>query len=291
LIESDGGGHVGEASRENQGDVAWRILALDTGTSLLEKSMLTYTSGFGEVARIPRVMWVLTGPTTIVIDTSVAASGRPAEFIGEDFSRTPEQEPANAIHRAGIDPKDVEFVILTHLHWDHAGNCDLFPAARILVQRTEMRYAAAPGRFFEKSFLSAPGGWGHAPYLVPNIEPLDGATAIAPGLSVLPVPGHTPGSQAIVATTEHGVFCISGDAVCTYENVERDLPPGFHVDVDDSMESMDRMRAVADNLLPSHDYAVLSDGYTTEIGAAHLERGQLASRSASVRLRSPRDHR
>jgi N-acyl homoserine lactone hydrolase len=282
---------VGEASRENQGATPWRILALDTGTSLLEKSMLTYTSGFGELVRIPRIMWVLTGPTTIVVDTSVAAHGKPAEFIGEDFSRTPEQEPANALHRAGIDPKDVEFVVLTHLHWDHTGNCDLFPEARVLVQRNEMRYAAAPGRFFEKSFLSAPGGWGHAPYLVPNIEPLDGATAIAPGLSVLPVPGHTPGSQAIVAATARGTFCISGDAVCTYENVERDLPPGFHVDVDDSMESMDRMRGVADYLLPSHDYAVLSDGYTTEIGAAHVARGAVAPRFPSVGRRGVPGHR
>jgi N-acyl homoserine lactone hydrolase len=274
---------VPDASREDRTGTPWRILALDTGTSLLEKSMLTYTSGFGEVARIPRIMWVLTGPMTVVIDTSVAAHGKPAEFIGEDFSRSPDQEPVNALRRAGVDPKDVEFVVLTHLHWDHAGNCDLFPEARVLVQRTEMRYAAAPGRFFEKAFLSAPGGWAHPPYLVPNIELLDGATTIAPGLSVLPVPGHTPGSQAIVAATALGTFCISGDAVCTYENVERDLPPGFHVDVDASMDSMDRMRAAADYLLPSHDYAVLSGGLTTEVGSAHQARGLLQPRWPSPR--------
>ncbi len=268
---------MAEASRDRTG-ATWRIRALDTGTSLLEKSMLTYTSGFGEIARIPRIIWVLTGPTTVIVDTSVATHGRPSEFIGEDFTRLPEQVPAHALHRAGVDPKDVEFVVLTHLHWDHAGNCDLFPDARVLVQRTEMRYAAAPGRFFEKSFLSAPGGWPHAPYLVPNIELLDGPTTIAPGLSVLPVPGHTPGSQAVVAATAEGTFGISGDAVCTYENVERDLPPGFHVDVDASMDSMDRMRAAADYLLPSHDYAVLSDGFTTEIGPAHVERGRLTPR-------------
>lgn len=271
-------GRVRDAGGEEATGAIWRILALDTGTSLLEKSMLTYTSGFGEIARIPRIMWVLTGPTTVVIDTSVASEGKPAEFIGEEFSRSADQVPANALRRAGVDPKDVEFVLLTHLHWDHAGNCDLFPNARVLVQRTEMRYAAAPGRFFEKSFLSAPGGWARAPYLVPNIEMLDGPTSIAPGLSVLPVPGHTPGSQAIVADTARGKFCISGDAVCTYENLERDLPPGFHVDVDASMDSMDRMRGAADYLLPSHDYAVLTDGLTTEIGSAHVDRGGVAPR-------------
>ena len=261
-----------------QAEIPWRIFALDTGSSLLEKSMLTYTSGFGEIVRIPRIMWVLTGPTTVVIDTSVAMNGKPEEFIGEDFSRTPDQEPVNALRRAGIDPKDVEYVLLTHLHWDHAGNCGLFPDARVLVQRSELRYAAAPGRFFERSFLSAPSGWDRAPYLVSNLDPLDGATTIVPGLSVLPVPGHTPGSQAIIASTVGGSFCISGDAVCSYENVDRDLPPGFHVNVDDSMDSMDRMRAAADYLLPSHDYEVLSDGLTTEIGAFHVARGKLAPR-------------
>ena len=99
-----------------------------------------------------------------------------------------------------------------------------------------------------------------------------------PSGSGVPVPGHTPGSQAVIATTEHGRFCISGDSVCTYENVERDLPPGFHVDVDDSMDSMDRMRSLADVLLPSHDYEVFTDGPTTEIGAAHAGRGRLRPR-------------
>lgn len=259
-------------------DHPWRILALDTGTSLLEKSMLTYASGFGELVRIPRVIWVLTGPTTIVVDTSVPAQGKPAEFIGEDFVRSVGQEPANAIRSTGIDPKDVEYVLLTHLHWDHAGNCDLFPDARVLVQRAELRYAIAPGRFFSKSFLSTLGGWDRPPYLVPGLDVIDGPTTIAPGLSVLPVPGHTPGSQAIVAETAWGSFCIAGDAVCTYENIERDLPPGFHVDVDASMDSMDRMRGVADHLLPSHDYAVFTDGPTTEIGASHAARGSLVPR-------------
>src|SRR5262245_41843825 len=103
----------------------WRILALDTGTSTLDKSMLTYTRDAGTVIRIPRIMWVLQGPTTIVVDTSVAPGGRSEEFIGEDLVRTPDQVPANALRAAGVDPQDVELVVLTHLHWDHAGNCDL----------------------------------------------------------------------------------------------------------------------------------------------------------------------
>ena len=161
----------------------WKIVALDTGSSMLERSMLTYTHGFGEVISVPRVMWLLRGPTTVVVDTSVPRAGSAAEFIGEDFSRTPGQDPANALSAAGVDPHDVEFVVLTHLHWDHAGNCDLFPDATVLVQEAELRYAIAPGRFFRKSFLSPLGGWGVPPYVVPNLDVVRGTTRDRAGAS------------------------------------------------------------------------------------------------------------
>jgi glyoxylase-like metal-dependent hydrolase (beta-lactamase superfamily II) len=250
----------------------WRILALDTGTSTLDKSMLTYTRGAGTTVSVPRIMWVLQGPTTIVVDTSVAPGGRSEEFIGEDLQRRSDQEPANALRAAGVNPQDVELVILTHLHWDHAGNCDLFPDAKVVVQRSELRYAIAPGRFFRRSFLAPESGWGIPPYLRPNIETVDGEVELAPGLRVVPSPGHTPGSQSVIAGTEHGRFCIAGDAISVYENIERDIPPGFHVDVDAAMDTFDRLRAKADHFLPGHDYEVFSDGPVTEIGRIHASR-------------------
>src|SRR3954468_6014763 len=198
----------------------WQIMALDTGTSLIDKSILTYLSGMGEIIRSPRVMWVLQGPTTVVVDTSVPMRGRSHEFIGEDFSRAPEQEPANALSAAGIDVRDVEYVILTHLHWDHAGNCDLFPEAQVLVQEAELRYAIAPGRYFRKSYLSPLSGWELPPYLAPGLDVLKRETTILPGLRVVPAPGHTIGSQAVVVDTPLGRFAIAGDAVCHYDNIE-----------------------------------------------------------------------
>jgi glyoxylase-like metal-dependent hydrolase (beta-lactamase superfamily II) len=265
-------------------------VALDTGSSKLERSMLTYTHGFGEIISVPRVMWLLRGPTTVVVDTSVPRAGSAAEFIGEDFSRTPGQDPANALSAAGVDPHDVEFVVLTHLHWDHAGNCDLFPDATVLVQEAELRYAIAPGRFFRKSFLSPLGGWGVPPYVVPNLDVIRGTTPIAPGLRVEPAPGHTPGSQAVVVATAEGTFAIGGDAVSMYENVEADIPPGFHTDVDQAVESIDRLAALADSLLPSHDYAVFTDGPVTEIGPTHHARGRRPAAARRGPFWTAREH-
>ena len=239
----------------------WRITALDTGTSVIEKSVITYLTDCGQTIRIPRVMWVLQDDsTTIVVDTSVPLHGKAAEFIGEHFERSRAQEPANALAEAGVKPNEVELVLLTHLHWDHAGNCDLFPEARVLAQEKEVQYGRSPGRFFRKSFLSPLSGWPRPPWELPNLDLIDGEQEIRPGIRALPVPGHTPGSQAILVDTEQGRYAIAGDAVFTYENLERDIPPGFHNDVDHSMESMEILRQRSDHVLPSHDYTIFKKG-------------------------------
>lgn len=235
---------------------SWTVKALDTGSSIIEKSIITYLWGFGEPVKIPRVMWVLEGSTTIVVDASVPMGGQAHEFIGEQFDRSSDQEPANALRLAGVNPADVEYVLLTHLHWDHAGNCDLFPRARILVQQDELRYALAPNRFFRKSFLAPLSGWSFPPYLLPSLEVVRGEVELVPGIKLVSVPGHTPGSQAVLVDTPGGRLCVSGDAVMCYDNLERDTPPGFHIDVDDCMDSMDLLRRRSDAVLPSHDYRI-----------------------------------
>lgn len=243
----------------------WRIKAVDTGSSIIEKSIIVYLRDFGQPIKIPRVIWVIEGDTTIIVDASVPRGGKSHEFIGEQFERSPQQEPEAALRLAGVDFKDVEHVILTHLHWDHAGNCDLFPEARLWAQAEEFRYALAPGRFFRKSFLAPLSGWAYPPpYLLPNLGFVEGETELLPGIRLLPVPGHTPGSQAVLVDTEEGVYAIAGDAVMCYENLERDVPPGFHVQVDDCVESMDLLRRRATHVLPSHDYRVFYDGPVAE---------------------------
>ncbi|MBF6606638.1 MAG: N-acyl homoserine lactonase family protein [Chloroflexi bacterium] len=245
---------------------SWSIKALDTGTSIVEASVLTYLRRCGEQVTIPRIMWVLEGPTTVVVDTSVDPSGQPHEFMGESFERSRDQLPENALKAAGVSPKDVEFVILTHLHWDHAGNCRLFPDAKVVVQEVELRYAIAPGRFFRRGFLSPESGWPlPPPYVVPNLQSVRGEVEVAPGLVVVPAPGHTPGSQAVIVNTASGTHCIAGDAIMTYDNLEFDTPPGYHVDADASVDSIDLLRSRASVILPSHDYRVFRERPVTVI--------------------------
>jgi glyoxylase-like metal-dependent hydrolase (beta-lactamase superfamily II) len=243
----------------------WKLIALDTGTSVIEKSILTYLTDVGQTLRIPRVMWYLEGSRRVIVDTSVDSEEVAVNIIGENLSRTPDQRPADALRAIGVDPGHVDLIIFTHLHWDHCGNLDLFPNSRLLAQREEIRYAYAPSRFFERAFLSPQAG------LTPSfqgrrLEALVGDQEILPGLEVLHSPGHTPGSQAVRVKTAQGWFTIAGDAIFTYENLEKDIPPGFHVQVDQALDSMHRIARVSDVVLPSHDYKLFGTERIVELG-------------------------
>ena len=243
----------------------WKLIALDTGTSVIEKSILTYLTDIGQTLRIPRVMWYLEGAQRVIVDTSVDSEEVAVNVIGENLSRSPDQVPANALRAIGVDPKQIDLVIFTHLHWDHCGNLALFPNSRLLAQRDEMRYAYAPSRFFERAFLSPQAGL-VPPYGGRRLEALVGDEEILPGLQVLLSPGHTPGSQAVRVKTTRGWYTIAGDAVFTYENLKKDIPPGFHVQVDQALDSMHRIARLSDVVLPSHDYELFGDALVVELG-------------------------
>lgn len=243
----------------------WKLFAMDTGTSVIEKSILTYLTDIGQTLRIPRVMWYLEGARRVLVDTSADSEEVAVNIIGENLSRSPDQVPANALRAIGVEPSQIDLIIFTHLHWDHCGNLGLFPNSRLLAQRDEVRYAYAPSRFFERAFLSPQAGL-VPPHLGRRLEALLGDEEILPGLQVLLSPGHTPGSQAVRVKTAHGWFTIAGDAIFTYENLEKDIPPGFHVHVDQALDSMHRIARVSDVVLPSHDYKVFGDELVVELG-------------------------
>ena len=125
--------------------------------------------------------------------------------------------PADTLtHRLGelgLMPRDVGVVVNTHLHFDHAGNNDLFPHARFPVQRAQVEFARDnpdyPGRFWDLPQLA--------------YELLDGPAEVAAGVRVLPTPGHTPGHQSVVVTLPRtGTLILAGDAVHVASSFERD---------------------------------------------------------------------
>ena len=128
----------------------------------------------------------------------------------------------DSLRRVGITPDEVDAVITTHLHWDHAGGLTrrdergglelTFKKARHFIQRSEWDFALHPDQrsesaYYHDDFTPLADG-NHA------VELLDGDTEVLPGVHVRLVGGHTPGSQVIVFRSGELACAVTGDLVC-----------------------------------------------------------------------------
>ena len=138
-------------------------------------------------------VWAIKGPErTFVFDTGFDAP------MGEKRQRQFVRSPSVGLKAIGIEPRDVQDVILSHMHYDHCGNYDLFPHARYHVQDIEMAYAT--GRCMCHAGLRAPF---EEEDVVAMVRKLfagrvafhDGVDELAPGLTVHHVGGHSKGRR------------------------------------------------------------------------------------------------
>ncbi len=144
------------------------------------------------------------------------------------YGRTQWAAPADVLRRAGADPDEVDTVILTHNHFDHAGSAAEFRNAHLYIQRREIaEYQAAramPRRFEFLTRSCEPA----LPELLDQrarsglATLADGELEVAPGVALWPAFGtHTAGSQVVSVTTEkNGRWLFAGDNVYAYENLE-----------------------------------------------------------------------
>jgi glyoxylase-like metal-dependent hydrolase (beta-lactamase superfamily II) len=127
-----------------------------------------------------------------------------------------------SLRRVGIAPDEVDAVITTHLHWDHAGGLTrrieggglelTFKKARHFIQETEWDFALHPDQRSESAYYHddfTPLADGHR-----AVELLEGDTEVLPGVHVRHVGGHTPGSQVIVFRSGELACAVTGDLVC-----------------------------------------------------------------------------
>ncbi len=230
----------------------WSITMLDTGTQSQLKGFMTYLTDMDQPIQIPVPIALIEGPQKILVDTSFLSVERTWEVRRRKIVRGPGQEVVAALAAAGTRPEEISIVVHTHLHYDHCGNNRLFPNARFFVQREELRYALAPTSFDASAYF-APSLGLIPDYLGTTFELLDGDAVIAEGVRVITTPGHTPGHQSVLVETAAGRYCIAGDAVMWFENLERNIPPGIHTSTIDCMASMARIVREADHVLPGHD--------------------------------------
>jgi N-acyl homoserine lactone hydrolase len=235
----------------------WTITMLDTGTQTQDKGAMTYLTDMGQQIQIPVTVVLIEGPKKILVDTSFLSVERTWQIRRRKITRASSQELLAALASAAAHPDEITTVILTHLHYDHAGNNQLFPKARFFVQREELRYALAPTSFDATAYF-APSLGITPDYLGTKFELLDGDAEVANGVRVITTPGHTPGHQSVVVDTAAGRYCIAGDAVMWYENLEKRIPPGIHTSTIECMASLERISREADHVIPGHEPKVFT---------------------------------
>ncbi|MCB2053192.1 MAG: N-acyl homoserine lactonase family protein [Geminicoccaceae bacterium] len=204
-------------------------------------------------------LWVIRdGQRTIVVDTGFD------EAEGAARGRAITHHPRAALALLGVDAGQVEDVIVTHLHYDHAGTLDAFPRARFHLQEAEMAYAT--GYCMAHEALRHPYSVEHVVQMVRcvysgRVRFVRGDAEIAPGVTVHLIGGHAKGVQAVRVETRSGPLVLASDTAHFYENLERHRPFIITHDVEATLRGYDRLRALAEGRLervvPGHDPLVL----------------------------------
>jgi N-acyl homoserine lactone hydrolase len=233
------------------------LYALQNGWIGLERNALFHGERSGERVAIPITCWLIrTAGATVLFDTGVSPRAVPGLLRTDPLARFDEADLlVHRLESLGLDPGDVDLVVLSHLHFDHAGGAHLFPEAELAVQRDEWAFAhhtppVLSGFYYRKNFDLPGYRW----------RLLDGDTELLPGVTALRSDGHTPGHQSLLVETPTGrPLILAGDCCYWEEHVEREVPPGVVWDPVRAMHTIKRLktlaRLVGGRIVPSHDPA------------------------------------
>jgi len=231
-------------------------------------AQMYYMAHFAEDMRADFYFWILRRDDgkVALVDCGVRDVDEFNTIVGGPTSKyafrmnMAEQNIPLLLRNEGIDPAQVEWLFLTHFHYDHASNVHLFPNARIVVSRRGWINTLAP----------------KYPHMVPHpLFPHDSLAylahqawdrliladesdgEVAPGISVFHVGGHTMCCQAIKVNTRQGTAIFPSDTIFYYGNLEQNHPIGLNLNLIECYDCMARVRREAEVFIPAHDPEVL----------------------------------
>ena len=211
---------------------------------------------------IAMMIWVLKGNDgrIAIVDSGFHRDQYFKQFTVRDFIK-----PSEAIAPLGLKPEDVTDLLITHMHWDHAGGIDLFPAARVWIQKDEYDYYTSDAW----QSRTTHGGIDADDVLEIVKRNTQGKVSFVRGDDDTSLSGitfgiggkHTWASQFVgVQTRTHSVV-LASDNMYLYENLDTHTPISQTLDAASNLRTQDRMKSIASEprlLVPGHDPAVFT---------------------------------
>jgi N-acyl homoserine lactone hydrolase len=226
----------------------YTIRPLRLGTIRRKMENMAYKCGITDIFDFPLISYYLEGSGhKIIVDTG----GTPPDGVKwQPYLRTENECLDKALQGIGVSTEEVDIVILTHLHWDHASNNYLFPKARFITQKKEYDYLRGPSKVKVGYDLDLALG--------SKYELVDGDCDITTGISVVLAPGHSIGMQCVVVNTKVGKYVLGGDLVTLFTNWEASphIPNGVYYDMNMMLESFEKIDTLHGIVLPGHDQEV-----------------------------------
>lgn len=210
---------------------------------------------------------VRTGRENILVDTGAGDPKWALKYHKSKRENLEKYQITFALRRLGLSPLDIDVVINTHLHWDHCSNNHLFKNADIFVQDEELRFAICPlpicALGYESQIVGMTPPWLKA---LKQIKTVKGDKDIIHGISLIHLPGHTPGLQGVCVETRKGIYVIASDLCMLFENwegnsISRHIPSSIFVNLEDHYKSFEKVEKIAAFVLPGHDPKVFQNKF------------------------------
>ena len=209
---------------------------------------------------IAMMVWLarVSGGRNVLMDAGFYRDKFVNRWKPKDYER-----PSLAIARVGLKPEDVTDIIVSHIHWDHLDGADLFPRARMWIQRDEYEhYIDSAGRARSTTIDSADATMLATLARAGRVQLIAGdSVEILPGIRVYTGGKHTFASQFATVETDAGAVVLASDNAYLYENLERHRPIAQTLDSLSNLRAQERMGRLAGArrlIVPGHDPAVFT---------------------------------